>query len=100
VQREVKNHAEFLLAKNYFKTWKNIYHAVYDTLDMHVNDAFKVAPATNPPTTGWNGSMLLNNIFDQLQGIYSKPMPDMMRQNSLTFLALYNTQEPPELLFK
>jgi hypothetical protein len=73
---------------------------VYDTLDMHVNDAFKVVPATTPPTTGWNGSMLPNNIFDQLQGTYGKLTPDAMRQNNLAFLAPYNPQEPPELLFK
>jgi hypothetical protein len=87
--------AEFLRAKNYLKTWKSIYCGLYDTLDMHVNDAFKVAPATNPPTTGWNGSMLPNDIFDQLQGSYGKPTPDAMRQNNLTFLAPYNPQEPP-----
>jgi hypothetical protein len=92
--------AEFLRAKNYFKTWKNIYRTVYDTLDMHVNDAFKVAPTTNPPTTGWNGSMLPNDIFDQLQGTYGKPTPDAMQQNNLMFLAPYNPQEPPKFLFK
>jgi hypothetical protein len=67
---------------------------------MHVNDAFKVAPVTNPPSTGWNGLMSPNDIFNQLQGMYGKPMPDAMRQNNLTFLAPYNPQEPPKLLFK
>jgi hypothetical protein len=95
-----KINADFLRAKNYFETWKNIYRAVYDTLAMHVNDAYKVAPATNPPTTGWNRLMLPNDIFNQLQGTYGKPMPDTMRQNNLTFLAPYNPQEPPKLLFK
>jgi hypothetical protein len=92
--------AEFLRAKKYFETWKNIYRAVYDTLDMNVNVAFKVAPATNPPTIVWNGSMFANDIFNQLQGTYGKPTPDAMRQNILTFLAPYNPQEPPELLFE
>jgi len=73
---------------------------VHDTLNMHVNDAFKVAPGTNPPTTGWNGSMLPNNIFNQLQGMYGKPMPDAIWQNKLTLLAPYNPQELPKLLFK
>lgn len=36
--------AEFLRSKNYFESWKNIYRAVYDALDVHVNDTFKVAP--------------------------------------------------------
>ncbi len=67
---------------------------------MHVNDAFKVAPATTPPTTGWNGNMLPTDIFNQLQGMYGKPTPDVMRQNNLAFLAPYNPQESPKLLFK
>jgi hypothetical protein len=99
-KQKSKIDAEFLRAKNYFETWKNIYRAVYDALYVHVNDAFKVAPATTPPTTGWNATMLPTEIFDQLQSIYGKPSPDAMRQNNLTFLAAYNPQEPPELLFK
>ncbi len=91
-EEKSKIDTEFLHVKNYFETWKNIYCAVYDTLDMHINDAFKVAPATNPPTTGWNGSMLPKDIFNQLQGTYGKPMPDAMRQNNLMFLAPYNPQ--------
>jgi hypothetical protein len=44
--------------------------------------------------------MLPTNIFGQLQGTYGKPTPDVMRQNNLAFLAPYNPQELPELLFK
>ncbi len=91
--------AKFTRAKNYFETWKNIYQAVYDALDVHVNDAFKVAPATLPATTGWNATMLPTDIFDQLQTTCGKPTPDAMRQNNLAFLAPYNPQDPPELLF-
>ena len=80
--------------------WKNIISAVYDTLDLHVHDAFKVAPATAPGTVGWDSTMFLNDIFNQLMRTYSKPTPDAMCQNNLNFLALYNPQEPPEILFK
>ncbi len=69
-------------------------------LGAHVNNAFKVAPPTTPPTTGWNATMSLHNIFDQLATTYGKPTPDTMRQNNLAFLAVYNPQDPPELLFK
>jgi hypothetical protein len=34
--------AKFVLRKNYYETWTNIYRACYDTLDEHVNDAYKV----------------------------------------------------------
>jgi hypothetical protein len=69
-------------------------------LNEHVNDAFKVAPPTTPPTTGWNATMSLRNIFDQLATTYGKPTPDTKCQNNLTFLAAYDMQDPPEILFK
>ncbi len=72
----------------------------YDVLDEHVNDPYKVAPPTTPPTTGWNATMSIRDIFDQLASTYGKPTPDAMRQNNVNFLAAYNPQDPPELLFK
>ncbi len=36
--------AAFTRQKNYYDTACNVYRAVYDTLDAHVDDAFKVAP--------------------------------------------------------
>ena len=92
--------AKFVLKKNYYQTWTNIYRACYDTLDEHVNDAYKVAPPTIPPTTGWNATMSIRDIFDQLASTYGKPTPDAMRQNNINFLAAYNPQDPPEILFK
>jgi hypothetical protein len=86
--------------KNYYNTACNIYCTVYDTLNTHVNDAFKVAPPTTPPTIGWNALMLLNNIFNQMMKTYSHSTPDTMCQNMVTFLSLYNPQYPPEILFK
>ena len=47
--------ATFQCQKNYYDTACNIlYNAVYGTLDAHINDAFKVTSANNPPTIGWN----------------------------------------------
>ena len=69
-------------------------------LDVQVHDAFKVAPPTTLPTTRWNATMSLCDIFDQLATTYGKPTPDTLRQNNLTFLAVYNLQDPPEILFK
>jgi hypothetical protein len=92
--------AKFSMVENYFKICKIIYQARYDMLDAYVNNAFKVAPPTTPPTKGWNATMFLRNIFDQLATTNGKPTPDTMRQNNLTFLAAYNLQDPPEILFK
>jgi hypothetical protein len=62
--------AESACKKNYYNTACNIYRAVYDSLNMHIINAFKIVPPTNPPTIGWNSSMLLNNIFDLLVKTY------------------------------
>jgi hypothetical protein len=92
--------AKFARKKNYYNTACNIYYAVYDELDTQVNDAFKVAPSTIPPTIGWNASMSLNQIFNQPMKTCGRPTPDAMRQNMTTFLSPYNPQGPPEILFK
>ncbi len=99
-EQTIRITAVFTRQKNYYDTACNIYCTVYNTLDAHVDNAFKVAPPTNPPTIGWNASMLLNEIFDQLMKMYGRPTPDAMRQNIMTFLAPYNSQDPPEILFK
>jgi hypothetical protein len=44
--------------------------------------------------------MSICDIFDQLVSTYGKPTPDAMRQNNINFLAAYNPQDPPEILFK
>jgi hypothetical protein len=92
--------AMFTCQKNYYDTACNIYCAVYNTLDAHIDDAFKVASPTNPPTIGWNASMLLNEILDQLMKTYGRPMPGAIQQNMMTFLAPYNPQDRLEFLFK
>ena len=86
--------------KNYYDTACNIYRVVYNTLDTHIDNTFKVVPATTPPTIGWNSSMTLNDIFDQMMRTYGHLTPNAMRQNMMTFLSPYNPQDPPELLFK
>ena len=92
--------AIFTMVKNYFETWKNIYRACYDTLDEHINDSFKVAPPTTPPTTGWNSTMTIRDIFHQLTMTYGIPTPDALLQNNINFLAAYSQQDLPEILFK
>jgi hypothetical protein len=92
--------ATFTRQKNYYNTACNIYRAVYNTHDAHVDNAFKVAPPITPPTTGWNALMSLNDIFDQMMKTYGRPTPNAMCQNMMTFLSPYNPQDPPEILFK
>jgi hypothetical protein len=88
--------ATFTRQKNYYNTACYIYCELYDTLNAHEDDAFKVAPPTTPPTTVWNLLMSLNNIFDQMMKTYGLPMPNAMRHNMMTFLSSYNPQDLPE----
>jgi hypothetical protein len=92
--------AKHALAKHYHDTGLNICRACFNILDAHVVDAYKMAPAGSPNTVGWNSTMLPNEIFNQLMTTYSKPTPNAIRQNNLTFIATYNPKDTPELLFK
>ena len=92
--------ATFQCQKNYYDSACNIYCAVYDTLDAHIDDAFKIAPATTPPTMGWNVSIIINDIFDQMMWTYGRPTPDAMCQNMITYFSPYNPQDPQKPLFK
>ena len=51
-EQTLKVMAEFAHKKNYYDTACNIYHAVYNVLDTHIDNAFKVAPSTIPPIIG------------------------------------------------
>jgi hypothetical protein len=99
-KQTLKITARFACKKNYYDTTCNIYHVVYDVFDTHVDDAFKVAPSTVLPTIGWNASMSLNKIFNQLMKTYGRPTPNPMQQNMTMLLSPYNPQDPPEILFK
>jgi hypothetical protein len=86
--------AEFALEKNYVDTDINVFCAVFDTLNSHVSDAYKIAPATALGTIGWNSTMLPNEIFDQLMVQYSKPTPTLSTRIILHSL-LPTTQKIP-----
>jgi hypothetical protein len=86
--------------KHYHDTGTNVCRAVFDSLDAHVGDEFKSPPANAQGTTGWNSTMLPNDIFEQLMLVYGKPTPDAVRQNNLVFYSAYNPKDPPEVLFK
>jgi hypothetical protein len=80
-------------------TGVNVCRACFDILDTHVSDAY-TAPSGSPHTIGWNSTMLLNKIFNQLMLTYGKPTPNAVRQNNVTFFSAYNPKDPPKLLFK
>jgi hypothetical protein len=63
--------AMFVQAQNNYISYKNIMRACFGMLDENVSDQFKVS---NVPTLiGWNASMTIQKILDQVDGTYGKP---------------------------
>ncbi len=61
----------FVQAQNKYGSYKNIMRACFRMLDENILDQFKVS---NIPTLiFWNASMTIQEILDQLDGMYGKP---------------------------
>jgi hypothetical protein len=62
-----------------------------------VSDQFKVS---NIPTlTGWNTSMSIMNMLDQLKTTYDKPNAMTLFANNTLFCSAFNPNDAPESLF-
>ena len=66
-------------------------------LDANVTDQCKVSNI--PSRIGWNASMSIINILDQLDGTYSKPDTVTLLQNDTHFRSAFNPTDAPESLF-
>ena len=89
--------ANFLRAKNYYLSYKNIHRACFRMLDANVSAQFKVS--NNPNLTGWNATMSIMDILNQLQDTYGKP--DMMTifKNETLYRSPMAPSDSPEMLF-
>ena len=65
--------AQFKRAKNYYDLYLNIRRAVFNILDVNIDNAFKVT--NNPMLVGWNPLMEPREMFDQITAMYGKPTP-------------------------
>ncbi len=66
-------------------------------LDELVSDQFKVS---NIPTlTGWNASMSIMNMLDQLETTYGKPNAMTLFANDTLFRSAFNPNDATESLF-
>jgi hypothetical protein len=90
--------ARFNRARNYYLSYMNIRCACYNILDNNIDDAFKVLD--NPALVGWNPSMELRKIFDQMTSTYRRPNPAALLQNDTLFRSVYSPQDAPEVLFR
>jgi hypothetical protein len=88
----------FKRGKNYWKSYMNIRHAVFNCLDDGIDDAFKVS--NDPALTGWNASMEPREMFDQITATYGRPTPAALLQNDTLFRSMYSPQDAPKVLFR
>jgi hypothetical protein len=67
-------------------------------LDETIDDAFKFSP--DPNLTGWNPSMEINKIMEQMTTTYGRPTPTALLQNNTLFWSPYSPIDAPEVLFR
>ena len=66
-------------------------------LDELVSNQFKVS---NIPTlTGWNASMSIMDMLDQLETMYGKPNAMPLFANDTVFRSAFSPNDAPEALF-
>jgi hypothetical protein len=87
----------FLCTKKYYISYGNIHQACFRMLDANVSAQFKVL--NNPSLTGWNATMSVLAILNQLQATYGKL--DMMTifTNKSLFRCPMGPSDSPEVLF-
>jgi hypothetical protein len=89
--------ATFDRDKNYFLSYKNITRACFRMLDANVLAQFKVS--NNPTLTGWNLTMSIIFILNQLQVSYGKPNMITLHTNDTLFRSPMPAGDLPEMLF-
>ena len=87
----------FKRLQNEHQSYENIRRACFRMLDSNIADQFKVS---NVPTRiGWNQSMSIIDIIDQLNTTYGKPDTITLLHNDTLFRSAFNPEDAPELLF-
>ena len=89
--------AKFLRKKNYFLSYVNIHRACFHMLDANVSAQFKVS--NNPNLTGWNVTMSVLDILNQLQDTYGKPSMMTLFTNETLYRSPMAPTDLPEMLF-
>ena len=87
----------FARNKNYYLSYTNINRACFRMLDETVPDRYKVS--NTPNMTGWNATMSLRAILDQLMANYGMPDAMVLFSNDTLFRSPFPSTEAPEMLF-
>ncbi len=83
--------------KTYFTSYKNIYHACYKMLNDNIANKFKMSP--DPRLIGWNSTMSIQEILNQLELAYGCPTGHKLLQNNALFRSPFCNTKAPERLF-
>jgi hypothetical protein len=73
----------FARSKNYYLSYMNINRTCFRMLDETVPDRYKVS--NTPTMTGWNVTMSLRAILDQLMANYGMPKAMVLFSNNTLF---------------
>jgi hypothetical protein len=83
----------FKRLQNEHQSYENIRRACFRMLDTNIADQYKVF---NVPTLiGWNQSMSIIDILDQLDGTYGKPDTITLLHNDTLFRSAFNPTDAP-----
>jgi hypothetical protein len=88
--------ATFDRDKIYFLSYKNITRACFRMLNANVSAQFKVS--NNPAITGWNLTMSIIDILNQLQVSYGKPNMITLHTNDTLFCSPMPAGDLPKML--
>jgi hypothetical protein len=83
--------------KMYFTSYNNIYHACYKVLNDNIANEFKMSP--DPCLIGWNSTMSIQEILNQLELAYGRPTGHKLLQNNALFRLPFRNTEAPKRLF-
>jgi hypothetical protein len=89
--------AAFARDKNYYLSLKNINRACFKMLNDLISDQFKVS--NTPNLTGWNSTMTILEILEQLETSYGKPNMMTLFTNNTLLQSPFPANEAPEMLF-
>jgi hypothetical protein len=89
--------ATFKQDKNYFMSYKNIYHACFRMLYKFVPNQYKVL--NMPVLLVWNTTMSIQFILNQMEDAYGKPLAAVLFSNDTLFKSPFAATEAPKSLF-
>ena len=88
----------FTREQNEWNSYRNIQQAYFRMLDELVFDQFKVSSVLT--LTGWNASMSITDMLDQLETTYGKPDAMTLFANDTLFRSVFSPNDAPKALFQ